>query len=268
MWELDHKENWLLKNWCFWTVVLEKTLESPLDCKGIQPVHSIGNQSWIFIGRTGAEAETPLLWPPDVKSWLIGKDPDGGEDWRWEEKGTTEVEMIGWHHQLHGHEFEQAPGVGDGQGGLVCCSPWGCKGLDMTERLHWTWSSLVPSECFSDCQHHPPPCHFKCWFLAQQFDSDCLFLHPVRSHSADVYGMSATCQGYTRGGRQSRKRTLSWSSWNSHSNPCGKADLFIYKVCNFGKAWGQWAMWPVKSTDLGVVISVIPGLLVSFLRLL
>ena len=90
MWELDHKENWLLKNWCFWTVVLEKTLESPLDCKGIQPVHSIGNQSWIFIGRTGAEAETPLLWPPDVKSWLIGKDPDAGEDWRWEEKGTTE----------------------------------------------------------------------------------------------------------------------------------------------------------------------------------
>ena len=105
MWELDHKEGWVLKNWCFWTVVLEKTLESPLDCEVIQPVHPKGNQSWIFIGRTDAEAETPTLWPPDVKRWLIGKDPDAG-DWRQEEKGTTEDEMIWWHHRLNGHEFE------------------------------------------------------------------------------------------------------------------------------------------------------------------
>ena len=100
------KESWAPKNWCFWTVVLEKTLESPLDCKEIQPVHPKGNQSWMFIGRTGTEAETPILWPPDVKSWLIGKDPDAGKDWGQEEKGTIEDEMAGWHHRLDGHEFE------------------------------------------------------------------------------------------------------------------------------------------------------------------
>ena len=106
MWELDHKESWVPKNWCFWTVVLEKTLESPLDCKEIQPVHPKGDQSWIFIGRTDAEAETPILWSPDVKNWLIGKDSDAGKDWRQEEKGMTEDEMVGWHHQLNGHGFE------------------------------------------------------------------------------------------------------------------------------------------------------------------
>ena len=106
MWELDYKESWAPKNWCFWTVVLEKTLESPLDCKEIQPVHPKGNQSWVFIGRTDAEAETPILWPPDAKSWLIWKDPDAGKDWRRDEKGMTQGEMVGWHHQLNGHEFE------------------------------------------------------------------------------------------------------------------------------------------------------------------
>ena len=107
MWELDYKESWALKNWCFWTVALEKTLESPLDCKEIQPVHPKGDQSLIFIGRTGAEAETPILWLPDAKNWLNGKDPDGGKDWR-QKKGTIENEMVGWHHRLNGHEFEQA----------------------------------------------------------------------------------------------------------------------------------------------------------------
>ena len=106
MWELDYKEFWTPKNWYFWTVVLEKTIESSLDCKEIQPVHPKGNQSWIFIGRTDTEAETPVLWPPDVKSWVIWKDPDAGDDWRQEEKGTTEDEVVGWHHQLNGHEFE------------------------------------------------------------------------------------------------------------------------------------------------------------------
>ena len=138
MWEVDYKESWAPKNWCFWTVVLEKTLESPLDCKEIQPVHPRGNQSWIFIGRTDAEAETPILWPPDVKNWFIWKDPDAGKDWRWEEKGKTEDEMFGWHHQFDGHGFEKTPGVGDGQGGLACCSPWGHKESDTTERLNWT----------------------------------------------------------------------------------------------------------------------------------
>ena len=116
MWELDYKESWAPKNWCFWTVVLDNTLESPLDCKDIQPVHPKGNQSWIFIGRTEVEAEpeSPILWPPDAKNWLIWTDPDAGKDWRWEEKGMTEDEMVWWHHRVNGHEFEQAPGVGDG----------------------------------------------------------------------------------------------------------------------------------------------------------
>ena len=130
------KERWVLKNWCFWSVVLEKTLETPLDCKEIQPVHPKGNQSWILIGRTDVEAETPILWPPDVKSWLIWKDPNAGKDWRQEEKGMTEDEMVGW--QLNGHEFEQAPRVGDGQGSLVGYSTWSHKELDTTEQLNWT----------------------------------------------------------------------------------------------------------------------------------
>ena len=137
MWELDYKESWAPKNWCFWTVVLEKTLESPLEFKVIQPVHPKRNQSWIFIGRTDVEAETPILWPPDGKNWLIGKDPDAGKDWRQEGRGMTEDEMVGWHHQLDGHELEQAMGLGNGQGSLVCCSPCGRKESDMTER-DWT----------------------------------------------------------------------------------------------------------------------------------
>ena len=124
VWELDHKESWALKNWCFLIVVLEKTLESPLDCKEIQPVHPKGYWSWIFIGRTDAEAETPILWTLDVKNSLIWKDPDAGKDWRQEEKGTTEGEIIGWHHWFSGHEFEEALGDGDGQESLVCFSPW------------------------------------------------------------------------------------------------------------------------------------------------
>ena len=138
MWELDYKESWAPKNWCFWTVVLEKTLKSPLDSKEIQPVHPKGNQSWVFIGRNDVEAETLILWPPDAKSWLIWKDPDAGKDWRQEEKGTTEDEMAGWHHRLNGHGFECTPGVGDVQRGLACCGSWGRKESDTTERLNWT----------------------------------------------------------------------------------------------------------------------------------
>ena len=132
MWELDHKESWALKDWCFWTVVLENTLESLMDCKEIQPVHLKGNQSWIFIERTDAEAETLILWPPDAKNWLIGKEPNAGKDWRWEEKGATEEETVGWHPWLNGLQFEQTLGDGEGQGSLVCCSPWGHKELDTT----------------------------------------------------------------------------------------------------------------------------------------
>ena len=141
MWELDCKESWVLKNWCFWTVVLEKTLESPLDSKKIKLVNPKGNQSWIFFGRTDAEDETPVLWSPDTKNWLTGKDPDAGKDWKQEKNEMTEDETVGWHHQLDGHEFEQALGVGDGQGSLACCSPWGHKELDTTEQLSWlNWS--------------------------------------------------------------------------------------------------------------------------------
>ena len=132
------EESWALKNWCFWTVVLEKTLESPLDCKEFQPVHSEGDQSWVFFGRNDAKAETPVLWPPQAKGWLIGKDSDAGRDWGQEEKGTTEDEMAGWHHQLNGRESGWTPGDGDGQVGLACCDLWGCKESDWTERLNWT----------------------------------------------------------------------------------------------------------------------------------
>ena len=138
MWELDSKEGWAPKNWCFWTVVLEKTLESPLDCKEIQPVHSEGDQSWVFIGRSDVEAATPILWPFNVKSWLIWKDPDAGKDWGQEEKGMTEDEMVGRHHRLDGHGFGWAPGVDDGQRGLACCGSWGHKESDTTEQLNWT----------------------------------------------------------------------------------------------------------------------------------
>ena len=132
IWELDNKKGSALKNWCLQAVVLEKTLESPLDCKEIQPVNNKGNQSWIFIGRTGAKVEAPKPWPPDSKSQLIGKDSDAGKDRRQEKKGITEDEMVERHHWLNGHEFEQTWGNRDGQGSLACCSPWGCKESDRT----------------------------------------------------------------------------------------------------------------------------------------
>ena len=135
-----NRKGWVPKNWCLQTAVLEKTLESPLDCKEIQPVHPKWNQSWIFIGRTDADAETPILWLPDVKNWLIWKDPDAGKDWGQEKKGTTEDETVGWHHQLTGHKFEQTLGNGEGQGGLECYTPWGHNESDMTEQQQQQWT--------------------------------------------------------------------------------------------------------------------------------
>ena len=161
------KKSWALKNWCFWTMVLEKTLESPLDCKEIKPVYPKGNQYWVFIGRTDADAETPILWPPDSKNWLIWKDPDAGKDWRWE-KGTTEDEMVGWHHRLNGHEFQQTLGAGDGQRRLACCSPWGHKELDMIEGLNWTVNN-------SPQTHHHPTAEFLVVVIVQSLSHIQLF---------------------------------------------------------------------------------------------
>ena len=154
-------------NWCFWTVVLEKILESPLDCREIQPVQPKGDQSWVFIGRTDFEAETPILWPPDAKSWLSWKDPDAGKDLGQEEKGTTEDEMAGWYHRLNGHGFGWTPGVGDGQGGLACCSSWGCKDSDTTEWLNWTESLCLEFFwCLFFFRSFPHICHYsKCFSL-------------------------------------------------------------------------------------------------------
>ena len=135
MWELDCEESWVLKNWCFWIVVLEKTLESPLDCKEIQSVHSKGDQPWVFFGSNDAKGETPILWPPHANSWLLGKYSDAGRNWGQEEKGMTEDEMAGWHHQLDGHEFESTLGV-DQQGGLACCDSWVTK--SQTRLSDWT----------------------------------------------------------------------------------------------------------------------------------
>ena len=150
MWELDQKEGWALKNWCFWIVVLERILESPLDSKEIRLVHPKGNQPWIFIGRTDAEAEAPILWPPDAKNWLIRKDPDAGRDWRQEEKGTTEDDVVGWHHRLNGYEFEQTLGYSEGQGNLVCYSPCGHKQSDMMteQQPQVCFLYLSPYFCF------------------------------------------------------------------------------------------------------------------------
>jgi len=157
MWELDYKESWGPKNWCFWTVVLEKTLESPLDCKEIQPVNPNGYKSWMFIAKTDVETETPIIWLPDEKRWLIGKDPDAGKDWGQEEKGTTEEEMVRWLHQFNGHGFGWTLGVGDGQGVLECCGSWCRKESDMSDRLNWlplsismeTSPSVFPFFCAS-----------------------------------------------------------------------------------------------------------------------
>ena len=149
MWELDCEEGWAPKNWCCWTVVLEKTLESPLDSKEITPFNPKLNQSWTFIGRTDTEAEAAILWSPDAKNGLIGKNPDAGKDWKQKKKGMTEDdEIVGWHHQFSGHEFDQAPEVSDGQGSLECCSPWGRKNLNMSERLNWTELEANRRRCF------------------------------------------------------------------------------------------------------------------------
>jgi len=171
MWELDCEEAWAPKNWCFWTVVLEKTPESPLE---IQPVYSKVDQPWVFFGRTDAKAETPILWPPHAKSWLIGKDSDAGRDWGQEEKGMTEDEMAGWHHWLDGRESKWTPGVGDGQGGLVCCDSWGRKESDTTEWLHTSirFQILFPYRLLQNIEYNSL-CYIvgSCWLSIFMYSS-------------------------------------------------------------------------------------------------
>ena len=164
MWELDHKESWASKNWCLRIVVLEKIPESPLGNKEIKPVNPKGNQPWILFGRTEAEAEALILWPPDAKNWFIGKVSDVGKDWRQEAKGMTEDEMVGWHHWLSGHEFEQALGAGDGQGSLAYCSPWGLKELDTTEQLYWNerWAKVSDGILISESPMWVKMLHIPC----------------------------------------------------------------------------------------------------------
>jgi len=186
VWELDYKESWVPRNCCFWTVVLEKILESPSDCKEYQPGHPKGDHSWVFIGRTDAKAETPILWPPDAKSWLIWKDLDAGKDWRQEEKGTTEDEMVRWHHWLNGHEFGWTPGVDDGQGGLACCGSWGRKESDTIEWLNWTdWYKMKPWKYNVMWNTNPGAQHR--WVSAWINKQICLFhlLSPPHSYLAE-----------------------------------------------------------------------------------
>ena len=164
MWELDYKESWAVKNWCFWTVVFEKTLESPLDCQEMQPIHPKGNQSWVFIGRTDAEAETPVFWPSDAKSWFVGKDSDAGKDWRQEEKGTTKDEMAGWHHQLNG-QFELALGVGDktGRPGMLQSMRSQRFGHWAELKLDFETKSAYLCDCVDNFSFSVPPFPHKSW---------------------------------------------------------------------------------------------------------
>ena len=194
MWELDYKESWAQKNWCFWTVVLEKTPEGPLECKEIQPVHPKGDQSWVFIERTDVEAETPVLWPPDAKTWLTGKDPDAGKDWGQEGKGTKEDEMVGWHHRLDGHGFGWTPGVGDGQGRLACCGHGVAKSqtrlsnwTELTHRLCYIRYVRLMSRCshlqnlvliFSCCHSLKHVCSWRAFIHVSQFKKPFFFKAP------------------------------------------------------------------------------------------
>ena len=205
---MDCEKSWALKNWCFWTVVLQKTFESPMDCSHIQPVHAKGDQSWVFIGKTDAEAETPILWPPHMKSWPTGKVPDAVRDWGQEEKGMTEDEMAEWHHQLDGHEFEWTPRVGGGQGVLACCDSWGCRnGHDWATELNWAIfhfrheiSSVAhscPTLCYPMDYITPGfPIHHQLQEFTQSyvhwFSDSIQPFHPLLSPSLPAFNLSQT----------------------------------------------------------------------------
>ena len=213
MWELDYKESWVLKNWCFWTVVLEKTLESTLDWKQVQPVHPKGDQSWVFIERTDAKAETPVVWPPHAKSWLIGKDPDAGRDWGQEEKGTIEDEMAGWHHRLYGHEFEWTLGVGDGQGCQACCDSWGCKELDTTERLNWLTEQRMPESQLLTRAKHISWSHLFLWEVSKRFYCTSSSFGDSAEETASVGDFACLATALKEGWWQTMQWLLQLSLW-------------------------------------------------------
>ena len=217
MWELDYKESWAQKNWCFLTVVLEKTLENPLDCKEIQPVHPKGNQSWVFIGRTDAEAETPIFWPPDAKSWLTGKDPDAGKGWRQVEKGTTEDQIVRWHHQFNEHGFGWTPGVGDGQGGLACYGSWDRKESDTTEQLNWTEKISYGNKCRNTCWLRKTE-NLREMTEVKKWEGECIrsLDETVEKHCPLGAGM--------RGGGGQRAGCLGSGWWYSHECDKGMSD--------------------------------------------
>ena len=209
-------ESWTVKKAEHWRIDAYelgcwRRLESPLNCKEIQPVHSKRDQSWVFFGRTDAKAETPVLWPPHVKSWLIGKDSDTGRDWGQEEKGTTEDEMAEWHHQLDGHEFEWTPGVGDGQEGLVCCDSWGHKESDTTERLNWTELTLFKPQSFWFCITTIKP--------ISQYTRDISQANTYREH-IQGYRWSKQANSVKRQRVCGETGTLKWCqwgcTWNNH----------------------------------------------------
>ena len=205
----------LPKNWCFWTVMLEMTLVSPLDCKDIKSVNPKGNQSWIFIGRTDAEA--PILWPPDAKNWLIEKDRDAGKDWKQEEKETTEDEMVGWHHWIDGDEFEQGPGVGDGQGSLTCCSPWGRKESDTTERLDWAETTRL---------YHIAQGFVVVWFLSHQLDG-----HDFEQTPGDSEGQGSLVCCSLWGGEESDTTEQLNSRWFTGAPYIMNINLLSFFTC-------------------------------------
>ena len=214
---MDYKESWVPKNSCFWTVVLEKTLESPLDCKEIQLVLPKGDQSWVFIGRTDVEAEALVLCPPDAKNWLICKDPDAGKDWGQEEKGMKENEMVGWHHWLNGHEFGWTPGVGDEQGGPACCSPWGRKELEMAERLNWTeFIGRTDAEVEAPVLWLP---HVKSWLIGKHSDAGKDWRQEKKGMTEDkMVGWHHQLSGHefqqTPGDSEDQGSLACWGSWD------------------------------------------------------
>ena len=253
MWELDYKESWAPKNWCFWTIVLEKTLESPLDCKEIQLVNPKGNQSWLFIGRTDAEAEAPILWPPDVKNWPIGKDPDAGKDWRQEEKGTTENEMVVWHHWLDGHEFEQALGVGEGQGSLACFSPWDGEESDVTERLNcteldWGVQKFIRTQDMSfgvyTCHNH--------FFFCQKIFLRILFVKKEKGNIRAIPGVSSQSEATNIWKVYYCKCFKCWAkSLQSCPTLCNPVDCSLPGSSVHGILWARILEWIAISSSVG-----------------